>query len=58
MIITRVRIIKENSDMALDLEAYHKDIEDERRQDEERAAQEANQAAWEAKPFYSKAAPR
>ena len=42
--------------MALDLEAYHKDIEDERRQDEERAAQEANQAAWEAKPFYSKAA--
>lgn len=42
--------------MALDLEAYHKDIEDERRQDEERAVQEANQAAWEAKPFYSKAA--
>ena len=42
--------------MALDLEAYHKDIEDERRQDEERAAQEANQAEWEAKPFYSKAA--
>ena len=42
--------------MALDLEAYHKDIEDERRQDEERAAQEANQAEWEAKPWYSKAA--
>ena len=42
--------------MALDLEAYHKDIEDERRQDEERAAQEANQTAWDAKPFYSKAA--
>ena len=41
--------------MALDLEAYHKDIEDERRQDEERAAQEANQAEWEAKPWYSKA---
>ncbi len=42
--------------MALDLEAYHKDIEDERRQDEERAAQEANQAEWEAKPLYSKVA--
>lgn len=46
--------------MAFDLEGYLQEGREEREQREaaqaEREAKEANQAAWEAKPFYSKAA--
>ena len=46
--------------MAFDLEGYLQEDREEREQREaaqaEREAKEANQAAWEAKPFYSKAA--
>ena len=46
--------------MAFDLEGYLQEGREEREQREaaqaEREAEEANQAAWEAKPFYSKAA--